>query len=146
MKPFGTEETITVYWGRSRRYFSLKSAARNEAWAMIMEKCDCEPSDDEVGGGWACRFHDQTGDYGRNVVDRLAKKLVKRAKKEGLKSLNPPRDIWEGLKRLRGGDIRRMPDYVNPLRFSLHRGLDNKVLIGKSPLDVVRKACLEDGV
>lgn len=73
-----TTEQATVYRGGGRRWFSLESACRAEARAIIRKKCDCDTADDDIYGTihLTCNLH-KPERYPK-IVRRLAR-LVKHA-------------------------------------------------------------------
>jgi hypothetical protein len=61
-----TSSQAVVYKGGGRRYFTLKSACKAEARALINTRCDCEHMDHgPMGSEWlTCWWHEEE----RNAV------------------------------------------------------------------------------
>lgn len=75
-------ETATVYIGGGRRWLTLRTAARKEAHAKIIERhgCDCESGDHETPPVY-CGWHPGGGvkEY-ETRLRRLSKIYIKAAK------------------------------------------------------------------
>ncbi len=67
-------ETVTVYHGGGRRWFTLKAAARREAGAKLKERCTCDYVDHPEYGqeDLPCGYHDGS-ERAAKILRRLAR-------------------------------------------------------------------------
>ena len=70
-------ETATVYKApNGRRYLTRHGAYRSIARKMILDRCECQPAEHDVGYyGEICKYHSLDG-YGMRVERRLARHLA----------------------------------------------------------------------